>query len=126
MMNKNTALMQEWQILKAICPESMLKKVEGKGTNSAEYYNIAKAVLFLGFSEICDEMLEKAPQEFAKEVAGKSKIPGITLDIEKIDDICSLFLQEIKSPTLQKLFKSSECYHINEYELYQKARKPLV
>jgi len=121
MMNKNTALIQEWQIFKAICPKSILRKIKGKDTDTAEYYSIANAVFFLGFSEICDEMLENAPQKFAKEKEGWNK--NSTPNIEKIDYICSLFIKEIKSQNLQKLFKASKSYHINEYELYQKSRK---
>ena len=125
MMNKNSALIQEWQIFKTFCPESILTKIKGKDVDATEYYNISNAVLFLGFSEICDEMLENAPTEFEVERESWNKKSGISLDIKEIDYICSLFIKEIKSYNLQRLFESSKYFYIREYEFYQKFKKPI-
>lgn len=122
-MNKNIALSQEWQIFKAICPKSVLKKITSKNIGAPEYYSIANALFYLGFHEMWDEMLEKAPPEVEAEKAHAIKKGMSMHNSEEIDYICSLIIHGIKSSSLANLFKSSKYYHEQEHELYENSKR---
>ena len=113
------ALKEEWSVFKLLFSEELIQKVLDKNLPKDERRNILRSLNALGFSGICEEIIRNSHETQVNEMHEKG-IPEI--DIEKVQKICSLFINEIKSPNLKEVFISSVEIHLNHYEELNRCR----
>lgn len=112
-------LKEEWSVFELLFSEELIQKVTNKNLSEDEQRNIILALNSLGFAEICDEIISKSHVSRPSEIHVKG-IPEI--DINQIAKICSLFINEIKSPNLQKIFISSVASQLKDYDELNRSR----